>query len=236
MRGARQAAPFQNPSRGSSLTKQPRPGKLQLITGAGSETRSERSESYRSESGYGSDQARSTWSSISAPAALVDRVLPDSGRLLRGAVSMLPTTFTSGRTSPRPGHESAAAARHGSGSPSPMSINLRPPVQNTTVRTPTRNTRSQTMNRSPAVPAAAISGDGGRGRGLGGAVSSSNARPRGPGVPPSLQLSSSALQPGWNLQSSREGEERSSSCSSSSSGCSISINSNSNDEDSYSRR
>eukprot|EP00903_Cladosiphon_okamuranus_P019245 g17696.t1 len=36
---------------------------------ARSETRSERSDSFRSESGYGSDQARSTWSSVSAPGA-----------------------------------------------------------------------------------------------------------------------------------------------------------------------
>ncbi|CAM9725077.1 unnamed protein product, partial [Hapterophycus canaliculatus] len=41
-----------------------------------SETRSERSESLRSEPEYASDQARSAFSSMSAPAALVDRALP----------------------------------------------------------------------------------------------------------------------------------------------------------------
>lgn len=41
---------------------------------------SERSESLRSESGYSSDQARSTLSSMSAPAALADRLPADSGR------------------------------------------------------------------------------------------------------------------------------------------------------------
>ncbi|CAN0234528.1 unnamed protein product, partial [Ectocarpus sp. 4 AP-2014] len=43
-------------------------------------TMSERSESLRSESGYSSDQARSTLSSMSAPAALADRLPADSGR------------------------------------------------------------------------------------------------------------------------------------------------------------
>ncbi|CAM9900251.1 unnamed protein product [Ectocarpus fasciculatus] len=43
-------------------------------------TISERSESLRSESGYSSDQARSTLSSMSAPAALADRLPADSGR------------------------------------------------------------------------------------------------------------------------------------------------------------
>lgn len=213
---------------------------LQHISGTRAETRSERSESSRSEPGSESDQAHSTWSSVSAPAALVDRMPPDSSRLCLGAVSVLPTTVRSGRTSPPLGHGGADATSRCLRAHSPTSINPRPPLQNTNVRPPARNARCQTTMRPPAPPtAAAGSVDGGGdgddgGRGRGGSLAGSTARLTGLRLHPSLRVSSSAIPPEWNLQSTRDSEERGSVCSSSSSCSSISINSN--DEDSFSRR
>ncbi|CAB1111301.1 unnamed protein product [Ectocarpus sp. CCAP 1310/34] len=72
-------------------------------------TRSERSESLRSESGYSSDQARSTLSSMSAPAALADRLPADSGRSDRPQASSGPPPLPLPRTlQPRIGGTSHA--------------------------------------------------------------------------------------------------------------------------------
>eukprot|EP00752_Nemacystus_decipiens_P004403 g4023.t1 len=62
------------------------------------ETRSERSESFRSESGHGSDQARSTLSSVSAPATFADRLPPDRpGGAASVAVAAAASTGSSAR-------------------------------------------------------------------------------------------------------------------------------------------
>lgn len=184
--------------------------------GARSETRSERSESFRSESGYGSDQARSTWSSVSAPAAFADRVPPDSS------------------SRPPLSHERAAAPRHGAPSspPMPRSLNPRSPARSTLARPPTRNAPSQAANGSPATLTAATGGGAAYVAVAAATSSGSSAMSACRRVQaPALRLSVSTFPPEWSLECSKGSEERSNSCGSSSSSCDTISSINSSDED-----
>lgn len=150
-------------------------------TGSRLETRSERSESSRSDSGYGSDQGRSTWSSISAPPSFADRVPAESRPLggVRQAVSVLHTRprrpqpcsaagagFTSGMM------QGVLNARSPAFHPRPTALVTRSPVLNP--RSPILNARSPRIGAMPSSlklaeePARPLEWSLARGRGVSG--------------------------------------------------------------------